>query len=145
PMCVAELGAAWGVAGKLLPLLAPGINRGQLEGVLTGMKVDYLDEEKALDEIATRIEKETGRRPGSPAAWTRAKRRWLGVVGELVAALPKPLVISKDEHDELKAKLSDTEAALADAESEITELKITIERLKAAKDAVEVAEILLPA
>src|SRR5207253_166072 len=58
PVCVAELGAAWGVAGKLLPILVPGINRGQLEGVLTGIKVDYLDEEKALDEIAARIEKE---------------------------------------------------------------------------------------
>ena len=62
PVCVAELGAAWGVAGKLLPVLVTGIDRSQLEGVLTGMKVDYLDEEKALDEIAARIEKETGRR-----------------------------------------------------------------------------------
>ena len=121
-----------------------GIDRSQLEGVLTGMKVDYLDEEKALDEIAARIEKETGRRSRNPASWTRAKRRWLGIVGDLVAALPKPEVISKNEHDELKAKLSDTEAALADAESEITALKMTVERLKAAKDAAEVADILLP-
>lgn len=145
PVCVAELGAAWGVAGKLLPILVPGINRSQLEGVLTGMKVDYLNEEKALDEIAARIEKETGRRSGNPATWTRAKRRWLGSVGDLVAALPKPEMISKNENDELKAKFSDTEAALADAESEITALKVTIERLKATKDAAEVADILLPA
>ena len=144
PVCIAELGAAWGVAGKLLPVLVPGINRSQLEGVLSGLKVDYLDEEKALDEIAARIERETGRRPGNPASWTRAKRRWLGIIGDLVAALSKPERISKDEYDELKAKLSDTEAALADAESEITAIKITVERLKAAKDAAEVAEILLP-
>ena len=109
------------------------------------MKVDYLNEEKALDEIAARIEKETGRRSGNPATWTRAKRRWLGSVGDLVAALPKPEMISKNENDELKAKFSDTEAALADAESEITALKVTIERLKATKDAAEVADILLPA
>jgi hypothetical protein len=144
PVCVAELGAAWGVAGKLLPVLTPGINRDQLDGVFTGMKVDYLDQEKALDEIAGRIAAETGRRPESPASWTRAKQRWLRNVGDLVASLPNPEVISKDKHDELKAKLADTENALADAESEVTRLKETIQRLKAAKDAAEVAEILLP-
>jgi hypothetical protein len=145
PVCIAELGAAWGVAGKLLPVLVPGITRDRLEGVLTGMKVDYLDEEKALDEIAGRIDAETDRRPGSPASWTRAKRKWLRIVGDLVAALPEPGVISKDEHDALKVNLSDTEHALADAEREVTALKETVERLKATKDAVEVAEVLLPA
>jgi hypothetical protein len=144
PVCLAELGAAWGVAGKLLPVLAPGINRDQLDGVLTGMKVDYLDQEKALDEIAGRIEEETGRRPESHASWTRAKQKWLRIVGDLVASLSKPEVISKGKHDELKAKLAETENALADAESEVTQLKETVQRLKAAKDAAEVAEILLP-
>jgi hypothetical protein len=145
PVCVAELGAAWGVAGKLLPVLVPGIDRDRLDGVLTGMKVDYLDQEKALDHIAERIEAETGRRPASPAGWTRAKQKWLGIVDDLVAALPAPQVISKDEHDELKTKLAETKQALADAETEVTTLKQTVERLKAAKDAAEVAEILLPA
>jgi TIR domain len=145
PVCVAELGAAWGVAGKLLPVLVPGIDRDRLDGVLTGMKVDYLDQEKALDHIAERIETETGRRPANPAGWTRAKQKWLGAVDELVAALPTPQVISKDEHDELKAKLAETKQALADAETEVTTLKQTIEQLKAAKDAAEVTEILLPA
>ena len=144
PVCIAELGAAWGVAGKLVPVLAPGISRDQLNGVLTGMKVEYLDQEKALDEIAGRIEEETGRRPESPASWTRAKQKWLRSVGKLAASLPQPEVISKDEHDELKAKLVDTENALADAESEVTRLLDAVQRLKAAKDAAEVAEILLP-
>jgi TIR domain len=96
PVCVAELGAAWGVAGKLLPVLVPSINRDQLAGVLTGMKVDYLNEERALDEIAGRIEVETGRRPGSHASWTRAKQKWLRIVGDLVAALSDPEVVSKE-------------------------------------------------
>jgi len=144
PVCVAELGAAWGVAGKLLPILAPGINRNQLDGVLTGMKVEYLDQEKALDEIAARIEAETGRRPESQASWTRAKKKWLRHVGDMAASLSKPEIISKGEHDELKAKLADTENALADAESEVTRLLDKVQRLKDAKDAAEVAKILLP-
>jgi hypothetical protein len=144
PVCVAELGAAWGVAGKLLPVLAPGMKRDSLGGILTGIKVDYLDEDRALDEIAGRIEAETGLRPESHASWTRAKKKWLRVVGDLAAALPQPEVVSNEEHDELKAKLADSEQALADAEREVAELKIAIERLKAAKDAVDVAEILLP-
>lgn len=144
PVCIAELGAAWGVAGKLLPVLAPGINRDQLNGVLTGVKVEYLDQEKALDEIAGRIGAETGRRPESLASWTRAKRKWLRNVKDLAASLPKPEIISTSEYLELKVRLADTENALADAESEVTRLQETVQRLKAAKDAAEVAEILLP-
>ena len=144
PVCVAELGAAWGVAGKLLPVLVPGVERGSLEGVLVGLKVDYLDQDKALDEIAGRIEAETGRRPESQASWTRAKMKWLRVVSDLTAALPKPTIVSKEEHDELKTKLAITEQALADAEHEVTNLKSTVERLKVLKDAAKVAEILLP-
>lgn len=130
PVCLAELGAAWGVAGKLLPVLVPGLDRSRLEGVLSGMKVDYLHEEKALDEIADRIGKETGRRLESQPSWTRAKRRWLAIVGDLVAGLPQPDLVSKQQHDELKAKLSDTEQALADAENEVIALKRAIGRLK---------------
>ncbi len=145
PVCVAELGAAWGVSGKLLPVLVPGIDRDHLDGVLTGMKLDYLDQEKALDHIAERIETETGRRPESQASWTRAKKKWLRVVSDLVATLPTPEMISKAEHDQLKSKLAETEQALANAENEVTALTETVERLKASKDAAEVAEILLPA
>lgn len=144
PVCIAELGAAWGVAGKLLPVLAPGIDRDRLDGVLDGMKIDYLDQEKALDHIAERIESETGVRPVSPASWTRAKQRWLGVVGGLVAAMPPAQVISKLEHDEVAAKLAETKQALAGAEAEVTTLKQTIEQLKVLKDATEVEEVLLP-
>ena len=32
PVCVAELGGAWGVSGKLFPLLAPGVEREALDG-----------------------------------------------------------------------------------------------------------------
>jgi hypothetical protein len=99
PVCVAELGAAWGVSGKLLPVLVPGVDRDRLDGVLTGMKVDYLNQEKALDHIAERIETETGLRPVSPASWTRAKQKWLRAIDDLVAKLPRPEIISKDEHE----------------------------------------------
>lgn len=145
PVCIAELGAAWGVAGKLLPVLVPGINRDRLEGVLNGLKTDYLNEEKTLDEIAERIETETGRGPANRSSWTRAKQRWLRAVDGLVAALPEPELVSTEQHNELKAKLSDTEQALADAESEIATLTKTVNRLKVLKDQEKVAEILLPA
>ena len=53
-------------------------------------------------------------------------------------------MVSKQQHDELRAKLSDTEQALADAEKGVTALKKAVENLKVLKDAAEVAEILLP-
>ena len=50
PVCVAELGAAWGRAGSLMPLLFPGFGRDALEGVLDGMTIRALDESAALND-----------------------------------------------------------------------------------------------
>ncbi len=42
PVCVAELGAAWSRTGRLLPIAVPGMERTDLQGVLSGVVVRYL-------------------------------------------------------------------------------------------------------
>jgi hypothetical protein len=121
PYCLAELGAAWAVAGKLLPVLVPGISHDALEGVLAGIKADFLDEEEALDEIAKRIEAETGRRPESPASWTRSKQKWLRIIGDLVNALLVAQIVPGEDYDELETGPFNTGHVLEVAEASSTE------------------------
>ncbi|MGO8869860.1 MAG: toll/interleukin-1 receptor domain-containing protein [Acidimicrobiales bacterium] len=48
PVCIAELGAAWSRVDNLFPLAVPGMDRTDMEGVLQGMVVRYLDDSAAL-------------------------------------------------------------------------------------------------
>lgn len=144
PVCVAELGAAWGVAGKLIPLLAPGVRRGDLDGVLPSLKTTHLDEEATLDAVQDAIEQATGARPHKAATWTRAKQKWLGIAGDLAAQLEVPETFTAEEREALVKTNADLSDALNDAEAESSVLREQIEALKAAKDVDEVKAILMP-
>ena len=68
PVCIAKPGAAWSRAGNLFPLAVPGIKRTDLEGVLEGMAVRYIDDAAALDELYDRVGHALGAR-SSAATW----------------------------------------------------------------------------
>ena len=77
PFCIAELGAAWGRADSLLPLLTPEVSRQELDGVLTGLLVRTVDDDRALDELHDRVGEAVGRLPKA-TTWTDGKRKWFG-------------------------------------------------------------------
>jgi hypothetical protein len=90
PFCIAELGAAWGRADSLLPLLTPGVSRQELDGVLTGLLVRTIDDDAALDELHDRVGEAVGRLPKA-TTWTDGKKKWLGNLTRHlrgIAALP---------------------------------------------------------
>lgn len=144
PVCVAELGAAWGAGSKLFPVLVPGVDRDRLDGVLKGVALRYLNEESVLDELRDAIDA-LGVALPPQVTWTRAKGKWLTKVDELAAALPVPETVSLDEYRSLKAKLDETERALADADQAYEILTAKVGALAELKDREDAAEILLDA
>jgi hypothetical protein len=75
PVCVAELGAAWGRAGdNLIPALLPGMPREDLQGVLAPMTVRSMDDEVFLTEVHSRVCLALGRTQ-DVASFTRAKNK----------------------------------------------------------------------
>lgn len=142
PVCLAEMGAAWGVSGKLFPALAPGVDRESLEGVLGAVAARYLDEDELLDEIHLRVAA-TGHTMPSAPEWTRAKSKWRNKVGALAEALPAPRVIDPEDFEAAIAKNQELEAALAHAEAEITQLRDLNEALEGLKDPGDFAAVLL--
>lgn len=143
PVCIAELGAAWGRANSLMPLLLPGMQRTDLDGVLDGMTIRYMDDSAALDELHDRAKKAAGGRDVRAATWNRHKERWLSQVQDLASRLPTPPVVSAAEVEQARHDLDGARAALAEVEDENTELGRQVEALKLAKDPGDVAEALL--
>lgn len=143
PVCVAELGAAWSRTGNLFPMAVPGMRRVDMEGVLQGMLVRYIDDPVALDELHQRVGEVRGEH-SKTTTWGRHKAFWLANVKTHAAKLTEPEVVTTDELQRVRLELEGTRAALSDSERERRTLATQLERLAEAKDAQERREALLP-
>jgi TIR domain len=143
PYCVAELGAAWGRVGRLFPLLAPGVDRNDLDGVLKGMVIGFAHERAALDELHDAVENATGVRVRA-ATWGSHKERWMTSVDELASRVAVAKTVSIAEHEALQAQLVDVRTALTQSEDELRKTQNVAQKLAEAKTAEEVREALLP-
>lgn len=141
PVCVAELGAAW-ARGVLFPILAPGMGRSELEGVLPGLLIKPTDDDTVLDELADRI-----RSLGfdfSANSFGAGKEKWASNLrrGLKPASLPK--VPSADQMKKLEQKLESTQKALDAASHELDEERDRNKRLTKAKTPEEARHANLP-
>jgi hypothetical protein len=145
PVCMAELGAAWGVVGddKLFPLLAPGMQRGDLDGILPSLLIRYSDDREALDELHQRVGAAVGHHSGAPT-WGRHVRKWEKSVAELSRALPAPDSVSQDDLEKLASRLAEANQVIDDMEGQIADLEEQLEAVSALKDPVAVARVTLP-
>ncbi|MGH7272476.1 MAG: TIR domain-containing protein [Polyangiaceae bacterium] len=143
PFCVAELGAAWAKVGNLFPIAVPGMPRTDLEGVLVGMLVKYLDDGSALDELHTRLGEAVGHTTKA-GTWNRFREKWLANVDHYVSQLPPTRTATVRELDQLRDELEGARQALHDSEAELRKLERQVRDLAAAKSAEDVAEILMP-
>ena len=143
PYCVAELGAAWSRADLLFPIAAPGVERTDLQGVLKGLIVKYLDNSEALDELHEAVCRAVGTSPGA-MTWNSYKAKWLSKVERLAASLAAPRLITLEEFERAQNDARGALNALGETQRETEELNAIIEQLKATKDAAAVREILKP-
>ncbi|ORM37079.1 toll/interleukin-1 receptor domain-containing protein [Williamsia sp. 1135] len=141
PVCVAELGAAW-ARGVLFPLLAPGMDRSDLEGVLPGLMIKPADDENVLDELADRI-----RGLGfefQATSFGEGKVDWKSDLRRGLAPARLDLPPSADDMKRLARELESTQSALDKKTDELEELRNRHERLLAAKTGAEAREADLP-
>ena len=143
PYCIAELGAAWSRTDVLFPIAVPDLERTDLQGVLKGMAVGYLDNSEALDELHDSVREVVGGDHGTQN-WNTCKAKWLTVVESLLAAIPKPRIITPQDFDRVSGDRDGAMAALAEARQEVADLREKIEQLKLLKNKPEVDQILIP-
>lgn len=89
PFCIAELGAAWSRAGRLLPLAVPALIESELDGVLKGMLIRRLDDGSTLDELHDVIGKALGISTDA-RTWGQYRDNWLRDVAGRLATLHDP-------------------------------------------------------
>ncbi|QWF21789.1 toll/interleukin-1 receptor domain-containing protein [Nocardioides sp. LMS-CY] len=145
PVCVAELGAAWGKAGDqhFFPLLAPGVAVGDLDGVLPSTLCSAIDDRAALMELYERIKTLHGA-PNDSASYSVGVEKWLASVGRLAVDLTDPEVPpSVSEYKALSTRLDAVVQALAESESQVEEWRRKCEQALEAKDAAEARVILV--
>jgi hypothetical protein len=143
PYCIAELGAAWGISGKLFPILVPGMKRTDLEGVLPSVLTEYLDGSATLDELFDRVCETMDHTP-SAKTWGQRKAEWLANVSHYTDSIPRPTLIIEDEYLRALADAEGAREALRACGEERTRLTRVIEEIKAAKDRQEIESLLVP-
>ncbi|WP_229070483.1 toll/interleukin-1 receptor domain-containing protein [Actinoplanes sp. DH11] len=144
PVCIAELGAAWGRAGNnLFPVLLPGMSREELKGVLTPMTVRYMNDEDFLTELHSRACAAMGKKQ-DVASFTRAKSRWLEELKRISPTLRRPTVVTEAQLKDLQSKLEDAQNRLAEKSKEVAVLSHQIGLLKSATTEEDRKEALRP-
>jgi hypothetical protein len=143
PVCIAELGAAWSRTGNLFPLAVPGMPRTDMEGVLAGMTVRYLDDSGALDELHVRVG-QVAHDISKTTTWGRHKASWLANIAGYIEKLRTPETVTPDELRRALDDLAGMKAALTESETERRKLKARFERFAAATTESERADALLP-
>ncbi len=143
PVCIAELGAAWSRVDNLFPLAVPGMDRTDMEGVLQGMVVRYLDDSAALDELHDRVAEAVDRRPKA-TTWGKYKAKWLANVSRLVRALPAAKAATLAELERLESDLEDARSALEESEEERAELREQLDEMSKTRSEDVVRQIRLP-
>ena len=143
PVCIAELGAAWSRVNSLFPLALPGMKRTDLEGVLEGMAVRYLDDGAALDELHDRVGEALGS-PSPASTWGRYKAKWLANVDRLVEMVPSVRVATVPELERLEGELEGARTALKGSENDLAELREQLDELSKVLPAETVRRVRLP-
>lgn len=143
PVCMAELGAAWGAVGRLFPLLTPGMDRSELQGVLSPMLIRYMDDQTALDELHDEVGNAIGH-TSSALTWGRSSQKWLASVARRAKTIPVPEVVTAKQWKETQDQLANALASLDARAAQVEELTEKVRELKDARTAEDVARILLP-
>lgn len=151
PICIAELGAAWGRApGHLLPVLTPNMEHADLGGVLPSMLIRNLKDPELLDEICNRAS-EAAMKNVNALIWGAQRAKWLAQVDKRTAELPQPDEVTPEEVAALRAELQkktdelkSMNTALGEEVERSTQLSRQCDELAKAASEADVERILMP-
>ena len=140
--CLCELGAAWVLSHRIVPLLSPPLEFKDVKAVLTGVQVLKIDDGAGLNQMQEDLIKALGIKGKAFARWEAKRNRFLEEVKQIISEASPRDSFAGEEFTELKSKYDEAVNEIEEMEAEIEEKERLIEKLKRAKDKEQVKEII---
>ncbi|EKS6739482.1 toll/interleukin-1 receptor domain-containing protein [Enterobacter kobei] len=139
--CMCELGAAWAMSHKLLPLLVPPLQYQDVQGVLKATQLERIDNHNDLSQFAECLNDIFPSLNINIARWNVKAEKFTKNIPILISECAAPNTIPIVEYENLKKELLETRAALEEINDENEILSNKIKELALCKDASEVREV----
>jgi hypothetical protein len=139
-----EMGAAWVLSGKTLPVIVEPINYKSVGVIQQPKQIEKLLDEGSLDRIKDIVQRELEIPVEKIKSdrWTQKKKEFIAKLKKHVEANPFPIAIERSEFDSLNAQVKDMNSTIDNMIIEKMELEQLVGELKAAKDKDAVKAIL---
>jgi len=141
--CLAELGASWVLSHRIIPIIVPPLERGDVKAVLTGIQLLKITEGSALNQMQEDIVNSLGIKGKAFARWESKRNKFVESI-ELIISSKEDIEdeISVEQYADINQKYSDAVSEIEIMEEEIEQQKALIDALKRAKNADEVSAII---
>ena len=108
PYCLAELGAQWALGLQSFPIAVPPVTAKEVSGLLAGVQVSPFSDE-TIDELFDTLVSCTAMKPNR-RLWSRAYNRTVADISALVARLPDPPLVPREELEAAREQIANLEA-----------------------------------
>lgn len=138
--CIAELGASWAMAHRIIPLLVPPTNYGDMKAVLANVHALKIDDASDWNE-ALQVFKDELKIDPNVNRWERKRDEQLKRLKPLYKKQPDPPLVPLEKLKAAEERLSDANEEIAELEAEAARKDALVEELRKLKPAKEVAAV----
>lgn len=139
--CMCELGATWALTKNFVPLTVPPVDHDDLRGVLGGVQVLPIDDEKKLDTVYE-VLAEVAQERQKVVRWNNRKKTFLEKLPAILKALEKPNTVTRTEFNKVAKERNEYKREYEKADGEIATLQKKLSEVSRLKDKQKVAEAL---
>lgn len=143
-VCLNEMGAAWVTSATVLPLIVEPINYKTVGVIQEPNQIEKLLDEKSLDRIKDKVQEKLEISPALVKSdrWTVKKKEFLIRVKKYLEFHPFQVPMDREVFDRILQEKFDLEITITSLIHEKSKLEDLIRKLKAAKNQIEVSEII---
>lgn len=133
--CLAELGASWVLSHRVVPILVPPIEYGDVKAVLTGVQLLKINDSNSLNQVQSDLIEALGIKGKPFARWESKRNIFLDGLGRILKSHGTvPSKVSYKKYDKVFKQYNDAVAEMEAMEREIEKKNSMINALKKAKD-----------
>jgi hypothetical protein len=140
PFCLAEVGASWAMAHRMIPFLIPPITFADMKAVLANVHALRITESSDWNE-ALQVFKEELRIDPNTNRWERKRDELIKKLGPKLKKQKEPPLVSIDKLKAVESQLGDANEEISELETKVSQQDQLINELKKLKNAKEVAAI----